>query len=80
MKAVSKVGGLLNNLNNLHELGKQRAFELGNPFYSKYSQDGEYLRKELPNGDMFLCLVEVTYDEKGYPIKMVDTYLEKIDA
>lgn len=77
---TSKIFDLKINLTNLHELGRQRAFELGNPFYSKYSGDGEYLRKELPNGEMFLALVEYTYDENGYPISMKDTYLKKIDV
>jgi hypothetical protein len=27
---------LLSNIDNIHELGRQRAFELGNPFYAKY--------------------------------------------
>jgi hypothetical protein len=70
----------LDNLNNLHELGRQRAFELGNPYYSKYLGDGEYLRKELPSGEMYRALVEYTYDENGYPIAMKDVYLEKIDG
>lgn len=77
---MSKNDWLLENLNCLHELGRQRAFELGNPYYSKYSGDGIYLRKELHTGEMFLALVEYTYDENGYPISMTDTYLEKIES
>ena len=41
---------LLQNINNLHELGRQRAFELGNPFYAKYEGDGNHYTKELPSG------------------------------
>ncbi|MFI5160484.1 MAG: hypothetical protein ACHQHN_04365 [Sphingobacteriales bacterium] len=41
---------LLENIDNLHELGRQRAFELGNPFYAKYKDDGDYYRKEMPTG------------------------------
>ena len=76
----SKKVDILDNLNNLHELGRQRAFELGNPFYSKYSCDGEYLRKELPTGEMFLTLVEYTYDENDYPISMKDVYIKQING
>ena len=75
-----KTAGILDNLNNIHELGRQRAFELGNPYYSKYSGDGEYLRKELPTGEMFLTLVEYTYDENDYPIAMRDVYIKQING
>ena len=80
MKTSGKVEKLLQNLNNLHELGRQRAFELGNPYYSKQSCDGGYLRKELPTGEVFLALVEYRYDANGYPIEVIDTYLEPINA
>lgn len=80
MKASSKVEKLLQNLNNLHELGRQRAFELGNPYYSKQTRDRGYLRKELPTGEVFLALVEYKYDDNGYPIEVIDTYLEPINA
>jgi len=45
------VGQLLQNMNNIHEPGRQRAFELGNPFYAKYKGDGSHYTKELPTGD-----------------------------
>ena len=51
-----RVYRLLENLNVIHELGRQRCFELGNPFYYKDSADKSipgnekdtYYRKELP--------------------------------
>ena len=33
MRPASIVDSLLKNMGNMHELGRQRAFELGNPFY-----------------------------------------------
>ena len=80
MERSYKTDSLLKNLNNLHELGRQRAFELGNPYYSRQSGDGGYLRKELPTGEVFLALVEFKYDENGYPIEVIDTYLEPINV
>ncbi len=35
-------------MTNMHELGRQRAFELGNPFYGQFKEDGGCWRKELP--------------------------------
>ena len=32
------VGKILSNLNNLADLGRQRAFELGNPYYYQFIQ------------------------------------------
>ncbi len=69
---------ILDNLNNLHELGRQRAFELGNPYYCRYSGDGKFLRKELRTGEMYLALVEYVYDKNRYPIEMKDIYLKEI--
>ncbi|WP_207424331.1 hypothetical protein [Desertivirga brevis] len=79
MEALSKVDELLKNLTNLHELGRQRAFELGNPYYSERNADGGYLRKELPTGEIFLALVDYKYDENGYPVEVIDTYLAPIN-
>ncbi|RZL35755.1 MAG: hypothetical protein EOO96_08410 [Pedobacter sp.] len=70
---------LLSNLNNFADLGRQRAFELGNPFYYKEAGDNDYWRKELPTGEIFLVLFEVFYDDKGHPTKIVDTYQERIN-
>jgi hypothetical protein len=69
---------LLKNIDNLHELGRQRAFELGNPFYAQYEEDGEYWRKELPTGEKFLVKFEIIYDEEGYGIAMKDIFLKEI--
>ena len=63
-----RVYALLRNLNVIHELGRQRCFELGNPYYY---QDGEdrnlpgnekdtYYRKELPTGELFLVEVQIS--------------------
>ena len=70
---------LLSNLNNFADLGRQRAFELGNPFYYKEAGDDDYWRKELPTGEIFLVLFEVFYDDKGHPTKIVDTFQERIN-
>ncbi|MDT3402550.1 hypothetical protein [Mucilaginibacter terrae] len=52
MEKLGTVDKLLANINNIHELGRQRAFELGNPFYAKYKGDGEYYTKEMPTGEL----------------------------
>lgn len=70
---------LLSNLNNFAELGRQRAFELGNPFYYKEEGDGEYWRKEYPNGDIFLVSFDIEFDDKGHPIKIINTFKKKIN-
>lgn len=65
---------ILSNLNNFAELGRQRAFELGNPYYYQLDQDGDYWRKEMPDGRLFLVLFEIKYDGYGHPIEIVDTF------
>ncbi len=72
------VDQLLENINNLHELGRQRAFELGNPFYAKYKGDGEFYRKELPTGEQFLVKIEVVMDDNDMPLEIKDTYSKQI--
>ncbi len=72
------VDQLLDNINNLHELGRQRAFELGNPFYAKYKGDGEFYRKELPTGEQFLVKIEVIMDDNDMPLEIKDTYIKQI--
>lgn len=72
------VDQLLENISNLHELGRQRAFELGNPFYAKYSGDGEYYRKELPTGEQFLVKIEVLMDDNDMPKQIKDTIIQQI--
>ena len=63
-----RVYRLLENLNVIHELGRQRCFELGNPFYYKDSADKSvpgneedtYYRKELPTGEIYLVELNIT--------------------
>lgn len=69
---------LLTNIDNLHELGRQRAFELGNPFHYKEEGDGEFYRKEMPTGEIYLVSVEIINDEKGMPIEIRDTIIKRI--
>ena len=76
----SVVERLLKNMGNMHELGRQRAFELGNPFYAQFEEDGGYWRKELPTGEKYLVLVDIVYDEKGMPIEVKDTIIKKLDV
>ena len=59
---------LIKNLNVLPELGRQRCFELGNPFYYQDATDakepgneqGNFYRKELPTGEIYLVTVDIT--------------------
>lgn len=69
---------LLTNINNIHELGKQRAFELGNPFYAKYEGDGEFYHKELPTGEVYLVSVEIIMDENDMPVEIKDTIIKQL--
>ncbi|RKR84976.1 hypothetical protein BDD43_5230 [Mucilaginibacter gracilis] len=63
----------------MHEMGRQRAFELGNPFYAKFEEDGGYYRKELPTGEKYLVTVEIVYDDNDMPIQIIDTIIRKLD-
>jgi hypothetical protein len=72
------VDRLLANMDNIHELGRQRAFELGNPFYAKYEGDGEYYHKELPSGEQYLVKVEIIIDENDFPVSVKDTIIKQI--
>lgn len=78
MKSSSVAERLLRNMNNMHELGRQRAFELGNPFYGQFTEDGGYWRKELPNGEKFLVTIEVISDGHGMPVEIKDTIIKKL--
>lgn len=78
MKSSSVAERLLKNMNNMHELGRQRAFELGNPFYGQFTEDGEYWRKELPDGEKFLVTIEVISDVHGIPVGIKDTIIKKL--
>ena len=78
MQRSARVDRLLTNINNIHELGRQRAFELGNPFYAKYKGDGEYYRKELPTGELYLVKEKIIMDENDSPIKIEDTIIKQL--
>lgn len=70
---------LLKGIKNMHELGRQKCFELGNPYYAKEKGDGDHYTKELPNGDRFLVDVEIICDENGFGVEIIDTILCKKD-
>lgn len=78
METLSTVDRLLKNMGNMHELGKQRAFELGNPFYAQFKEDGEYWRKEMPTGEKYLVTVEIINDENDMPVQIKDTIIKQI--
>lgn len=73
------VDRLLENMDNMHELGRQRAFELGNPFYAQFEEDGGYWRKELPNGEKFLVTIEVITDENDMPVRIKDHIVKQLN-
>ncbi len=79
MESESIVPKLLKNLGNMLELGRQRAFELGNPFYAQFEEDGGYYRKELPTGEIYLVEVEVIFDENDMPVEIKDTIIKKLE-
>ncbi len=64
----------------MHELGRQQAFELGNPFYAQFEEDGGYYRKELPTGEKFLVTVEIIFDENDMPVEVKDTFIKKFEG
>ncbi len=63
----------------MHELGKQQAFELGNPFYALFDEDGGFWRKELPNGEKYLVEIDVIMDENDMPLEIKDTIIKSLD-
>ena len=79
MRPKSIVDRLLKNMGNMHELGRQRAFELGNPFYAQFSEDGEYWRKEMPTGEKYLVTIEVIMDGHDMPVEIKDTIIKKLE-
>jgi hypothetical protein len=79
MKSTSVVDRLLKNMGNMHELGRQRAFELGNPFYAQFKEDGEYWRKEMPTGEKYLVTIEVIMNEHDMPVEIRDTIIKKLE-
>jgi hypothetical protein len=76
---------MLENLNSMHELGRQRCFELGNPFYFQDAEDnnapgnekGNYYRKELNTGELYLVLLEVS-EGKDQSYFFKDTVIKRI--
>ncbi|QXV65568.1 hypothetical protein INP83_00250 [Mucilaginibacter sp. 21P] len=78
MERSQLVYKLLSNMDNIHELGRQRAFELGNPFYSKQEEDGDYYRKELPTGEKYLVEVIIVTDNNDMPIKVEDKIIKEL--
>jgi len=78
MERSELVDRLLTNIDNIHELGRQRAFELGNPFYAKYEGDNEYYHKELPTGEKFVVSVKIITDENDMPIRVEDTIIKEV--
>ncbi|WP_259069034.1 hypothetical protein HDF24_05605 [Mucilaginibacter sp. X4EP1] len=77
MSSPSIVDRLLKNMGNMHELGRQRAFELGNPFYAQFEEDGGYYRKEMPSGEKYLVTIEIVTDENEMPVEIKDTIIKK---
>jgi hypothetical protein len=76
---------MLENLNTIHELGRQRCFELGNPFYFQDAEDskepgnekGNYYLKELNTGELYLVSLEVSEgNDQSFSFK--DTVIRKI--
>ena len=78
MEEISIVDRLLKNMGNMHELGRQRAFELGNPFYAQFKEDNGLWRKELPNGDKYLVTIEVIKDENDMPVEIKDLVVKQL--
>lgn len=76
---------MIKNLEVLPELGRQRCFELGNPFYYQDAADavepgnekGNYYRKELPSGELFLVTIEIN-PVKGESYEFTDTIIRKL--
>ena len=79
METPSIVDRLLKNMGNMHELGRQLAFERGNPFYAHFKEDGPYYRKEMPTGEKYLVTVEVIMDENDMPVEIKDTVFQRLE-
>jgi hypothetical protein len=81
----NRVHRMLQNLDILPELGRQRCFELGNPFYYQDAADsrepgnekGNYYRKELPSGEIFLVTIQVSPGE-DQSYNFTDTLIRRI--
>jgi hypothetical protein len=59
-------------------LCRQRAFELGNPFYAKYEGEGDHYHKELPTGERNLVSVKIINDENDMPVRVEDTIIKEL--
>jgi len=76
---------MIKNLDVLPELGRQRCFELGNPFYYQDANDakepgnerGNFYRKELPSGEIFLVSLDIT-PASGDSYDFKDTIIKRI--
>jgi hypothetical protein len=79
MKTPSIVDRLLKNMGNMHELGRQKAFELGNSFYAQFAEDNGYWRKELYTGEKYLVSLEVIMDPNDMPVEVKDTVIKRLD-
>jgi hypothetical protein len=79
MKTPSIVDRLLKNMGNMHELGRQKGFELGNPFYTQFAEDNGYWRKELYTGEKYLVSLEVIMDANDMPVEVKDTVIKRLD-
>jgi len=69
---------LLENMTNMHELGRQLAFERDRPFYGMYKEDGGYYRKEMPSGEKYLVTIEVFFDEFDRAWRINDTVIKEL--
>ena len=74
----SIIDRLLRNMTNMHEIGRQLAFERGNPFYAQFEEDGGYYRKEMPDGRKFIVDIEIIMDENDMPVEIIDTFIRQI--
>lgn len=66
-------------MDKMHELGRQHDFELGNPFYEQFTEDGGYWSKELPTGEKFLVAIEVIKYENEMYEEIKDTIIKKLE-
>ena len=81
----SRVHKMLENLNTVHQLGRQRCFELGNPFYFQDEDDNNepgnegcnYYRKELNTRELYLVSLEIS-EGKDWMFSFKDTVIKRI--
>lgn len=78
---------MLSNLEVIWEMGRQKCFELGNPFYYKDADDEGipgnerdiYYRKELPSGELFLVTIQVE-EVNGDTYSIKDTIIRQLSV